>query len=109
MFVGYLLLSLLARVLLKINFPKKGKAINLITPSLSSVLEELLPSVAENKNASSENNLVLEERAISKSLILAGNYMFKVTNRNTRTKFEICSKLTIKILVQVFLLLTLNM
>ena len=27
----------------------------------------------------------------------AGNYMFKVTNRNTRTRWEICSKLTIKI------------
>ena len=27
----------------------------------------------------------------------AGNYMFKVNNRNTRAKFEICSKLTIKI------------
>ena len=25
-----------------------------------------------------------------------GNYMFKVNNRNTRTKCEICSKLTIK-------------
>ena len=28
--------------------------------------------------------------------ILAGNYMFKVNNRNTRTWCEICSKLTIK-------------
>ena len=27
---------------------------------------------------------------------LAGNYMFKVNNRNTRTRCEICSKLTIK-------------
>ena len=27
----------------------------------------------------------------------AGNYMFKVKNRNTRTRCEICSKLTIKI------------
>ena len=27
----------------------------------------------------------------------AGNYMFKVNNRNTRTRCEICSKLTIKI------------
>ena len=27
----------------------------------------------------------------------ADNYMFKVNNRNTRTKSEICSKLTIKI------------
>ena len=63
-------------------------------------------------------------------LIPAGNYMFKVNNRNTRTRCEICSKLTIKTperchlrrsgvfivnfehishLVLVFLLLTLNM
>ena len=27
---------------------------------------------------------------------LTGNYMFKVNNRNTRTRSEICSKLTIK-------------
>ena len=27
----------------------------------------------------------------------AGNYMFKVNNRNTRTSCKICSKLTIKI------------
>ena len=26
----------------------------------------------------------------------AGNYMFKVNNRNTKAKCEICSKLTIK-------------
>ena len=26
----------------------------------------------------------------------AGNYMFKVNNKNTRTRCEICSKLTIK-------------
>ena len=26
----------------------------------------------------------------------ADNYMFKVNNRNTRTRYEICSKLTIK-------------
>ena len=28
-------------------------------------------------------------------MIPAGNYMFKVNNRNTRTRCEICSKLTI--------------
>ena len=28
--------------------------------------------------------------------IPGGNYMFKVNNRNTRTRCEICSKLTIK-------------
>ena len=26
----------------------------------------------------------------------AGNYMFKINNRNTRTKCEICTKLTVK-------------
>ena len=56
----------------------------------------------------------------------AGNYMFKVNNKNTRTRCEICSKLTTKIperrqgiftanfehvseLALVFLLLALNM
>ena len=55
----------------------------------------------------------------------AGIYLFKVNNRNTRTRCEICSKLTLQIaelhsgvfvvkfehiphLVLVFLLLTLN-
>ena len=46
--------------------------------------------------------------------ISTGNYMLKVTNRNTKTRCEICSKLTIKIqndVIGVFLvslLLTLN-
>ena len=26
--------------------------------------------------------------------IPAGNYMFKVNNRNTKTRYEVCSKLT---------------
>ena len=39
----------------------------------------------------------------------AGIYLFKVNNRNTRTRCEICSKLTINThLVLVFLLLTLS-
>ena len=41
----------------------------------------------------------------------AGNKMFKVNNRNSRTRCEICSKLTIKDaigVVQISLLLTLN-
>ena len=33
---------------------------------------------------------------ISISVFPVGNYMFKVNNRNTRTRCEICSKLTIK-------------
>ena len=40
----------------------------------------------------------------------AGNYIFKVNYRNTRTRYEICLTLTgISHLVVVFLLLTLNM
>ena len=31
------------------------------------------------------------------NILPAGNYMFKVNNKNTRTMCEICSKLTIKI------------
>ena len=34
--------------------------------------------------------------AIFRKTNLAGNYMLKVNNRNTRTRCEICSKLTIK-------------
>ena len=33
---------------------------------------------------------------IHQQINTAGNYMFKVNNRNTRTRCEICSKLTIK-------------
>ena len=46
-----------------------------------------------------------------KTFISAGNYMFKGNNRNTRIRYEICSKLTIKIperRLLVSLLLTLN-
>ena len=48
------------------------------------------------------------------SIYQAGNYMFKVNNRNSRTRCELCSKLTIKIperrhdVVLVSLLITLK-
>ena len=46
---------------------------------------------------------------IIEALYPAGNYMFKVNNRNTRTRCEVCSKLTIKTLERrQALLLTLN-
>ena len=35
-------------------------------------------------------------RGMSRRAVPAGNYMFKFNNRNTRTRCEICSKLTIK-------------
>ena len=63
-----------------------------------------------------------DKRITQKSLKLkigypAGIYLLKVNSRNTRTRCEICSKLTIKIAnfqhishpALVFLLLTLNM
>ena len=51
----------------------------------------------------------------TKAFIPAGNYMFKVSNRKTITRCEICSKLTMKTperrhgVVLVSLLLTLNL
>ena len=42
------------------------------------------------------NNSVLQNYIKGNYHIPAGNYMFKVNNRNTRTRCEICSKLTIK-------------
>ena len=54
---------------------------------------------------------------VTTTAVPAGNYMFKVNNRNTRTRCEICSELTIKApedvklisnLVLVFLLSTLS-
>ena len=41
-------------------------------------------------------------------LFPAGNYIFKVNKRNTRTRCEICSKLKVKLYVLVSLLLNLN-
>ena len=54
---------------------------------------------------------------VKSQIFSAGIYLFKYNNRNTRTRCEICSKLTIKTVnfehishhVLVFLLLTLNM
>ena len=45
-----------------------------------------------------QSNLFLEHlrAAASVCCIPAVNYVFKVSNRNTRTRSEICSKLTIK-------------
>ena len=40
----------------------------------------------------------MSPESILKTTNPAGNYMFKVNNRNTRTRFEICLKLTRKTL-----------
>ena len=45
---------------------------------------------------------------MSKDRLPAGIYIFKVNNRKSRTRCEICSKLTINNIVLVSLLLTLN-
>ena len=39
----------------------------------------------------------------------AGNYMFKINNRNARTRCEICSKLTMKILFLRLLCISINL
>ena len=40
---------------------------------------------------------MLQHDSVKIEDIPAGNFMFKVNNRNTRTRCEICSKLTLKI------------
>ena len=45
-------------------------------------------------NADFPSNTALREYLVKP--MLAGIYLFKVNNRNTRKSFEICSKLTIK-------------
>ena len=83
----------------------------------------LEPRIKFMSNLSLESHC-LEPRIIGSDHFPAGNCMFKVNNRNTRTRCEICSKLTIKTprrsgvfivnfehishLVLVFLLLTLS-
>ena len=47
-----------------------------------------------------ESRILWAVNVISINVISAGNYMLKVNNRNTRTKCEICSKLTIETLEQ---------
>ena len=49
-----------------------------------------------NHNPSWKKNLCQCQTNQYLNLLPAGNYMFKVNNRNTRTRCEICSKLTIK-------------
>ena len=44
----------------------------------------------------SQIQFVLHTILTVKSSNPPGNYMFKVNNRNTRRRFEICSKLTLK-------------
>ena len=45
---------------------------------------------------SCESCEILRPPFLKEHLLPAGNYMLKVNNRNTRTRCEICSKLTIK-------------
>ena len=53
-------------------------------------------SYKQNKNFTILNFAKRKMILYSSTTIPAGNYMFKVNNRNTRTRCEICSKLTIK-------------
>ena len=52
-----------------------------------------------NQELLSDNFLICKDKADAymQRTFPAGIYLFKVINRNTRTRCEICSKLTIKI------------
>ena len=53
-------------------------------------------SVREVQKANSKRKVLQRKRFERIYIYPAGNYMFKVNNRNTRTRCETCSKLTIK-------------
>ena len=60
-------------------------------------LTHLPPIITLCHVCSREFSCVYYQSLVQTGSIPAGNYMFKVNNRNTRTKCEICSKLTIKV------------
>ena len=68
-------------------------------PFKSPIFSEILVS---KKNADIFCKVIIEKNRLT-PCFPAGNYMFKVNNRNTRTRCEICSKLTIKIPVYWYL------
>ena len=53
-----------------------------------------LKAISEQIVFNEKNNI----KTLQQCNISVGNYMFKINNRNTRTRCEICSKLTIKTL-----------
>ena len=63
----------------------------------------LLCPVIDNMNKSHSRTL---NQPLANKTLVKSNYLLKVNNRNTRTRCEICSKLTLKTLVS--FLLTLN-
>ena len=78
-------------------------------------LKHTLENVAKCLNTASFSKYIGHfSTSSTKRLLTTSQYMFKVNNRNTRKRFEICSKLTIKTpewcqwVVLVSLLLTLN-
>ena len=75
----------------------------------SCLTNPVLPRKAQNNNirchsvnnadlVSLKSKLNINLTEFGKICVSAGIYLFKVNNRNTRIMFEICSKLTIKIL-----------
>ena len=54
----------------------------------------LLCPVIDNMNKSHSRTL---NQPLANKTLVKSNYLLKVNNRNTRTRCEICSKLTIKI------------
>ena len=67
--------------------------------ALSRLTDFLKKKLLRHKVSSQPKTTISNERfrKTSNKYIPASNYMFKVTNGNTRKRCEICSKLTIKI------------
>ena len=99
-----------------------SSSLNFYLSALQKVLSCKLSRQSSRSDKIKKIDTILFDYPLSKTEVNVpvGNYMFKVSNRNTRTRWEICSKLTIKTpkrivnfehvshLVLVFLLLTLS-
>ena len=77
----------------KLLYPPKRKLIPFIITAIASLIILIFIVVAVTRYSSTSP----PSTSLVKQAIPVYNYMFKVNNRNTRTRCEICSKLTIKI------------
>ena len=74
------------------KYKNKGKSIQKLSKMRISKQKKVPYQISSFLSFYDKNNLITKISAN----IPAGNYMLKVNNRNTRTRCEICSKLTIK-------------
>ena len=85
------------------NFESNLETVSLFTPFLTILIGDFNAiwvswySKDSNTTKSSQIRLLTSQSGLNQIISdPVGNYIFKVNNRNSRTRCEICSKLTIK-------------